>query len=302
MVRTHLALAAEQHGLVTRDQLIGLGIGEDAIDYGLSVGALERVHPRVYRVAGAPPSWEQSLLATQLAAGETGIISHLAAGRVYKLEGVECDRPHVLLPHGRRLELDGVVVHRTRVLPDGDVRRRGSLRVTTPARTLVDLAGVLSLDALERALDDALRRRIVTLRQIRRCLDQRGPNGVKGWARLDRLVRERVGTEPTGSGKETRFLRGLRKRRLPVPIKQLRIVDDRGRFVARPDFAYADLRIAIEIDSGFHLNPTKRRADLRRQNAMSRAGWRVLYFDRTDRSSQLEAFATIEAAFAASRL
>lgn len=293
-IRTIAHVAATQLGLITRPQLRSIGLSGQAIDKRIASGALVVVHPGVYRVAGVPVSWELSVLAALLAAGESAVVGHQAAGRIYEFEGVLCDRPQLLIPHGRRIELIGVGVRRTRVLASEDVRVKGSLRVTSPARTLIDLASILSLDDLERALDDALRRRVVTLAQLRKCLDRRGPGGVKGWARMDRLVRERIGTEPTGSGKETVFLSALRRRKLPVPAKQFGIVDADGRFVARPDFAYPDLRIAIEIDSGFHLNPARRRADLRRQNRMQLVGWRVLYFDRTDPAGQLEALSTIE--------
>lgn len=291
--------AAEQHGLVMRDQLVKAGLSEQAVDYRIAVRLLEVVHPTVYRVPGAPATWEQSLLAAQLAAGEPSFVSHLAAGMWWKLEGVVAEQPHILLPHQRRVDLVGVVIHRTRRLLDEEVTVRQGIRLTSPARTLVDLAGLLSRSMLELALDDALRRRIVTLDQIRRCLDSRGPNGVRGWGKLDRLVRERIGTEPTGSGKETTFRRGLIRRGLPLPVAQYRIVDGSGRFIARPDFAYPELNLAIEIDGGGHATLSQRRSDARRQNRLVIAGWSPLLFPETDRAGQKEAFDTIEAAFAA---
>jgi very-short-patch-repair endonuclease len=139
----------------------------------------------------------------------------------------------------------------------------------------------------------------VTLDQIRACLDSRGPNGVRGWGRIDRLVEQRLGTKPTGSGKETNFLSGLRRRKLPIPVAQYLITDDTGRFVARPDFAYPDIKLAIEVDGGHHMDPAQWEADLARQNRLILAGWRFLRFPRTDRKGQRGAFATIEAALLA---
>lgn len=299
-LRTRIAsLASQQYGLVTRDQLVRFGLGLSAVNKRISAGTLEVVHPTVYRIPGAPRSWEQSLLAAQFAAGEPSFLSHLAAGMWWKLEGVVAYQPHILLPHERRVDLVGVVVHRTRRLLDDEVTVRKGLRITSVARTLVDLAGLLPRRVLELVLDDALRRRIVTLDQLRRCLDSRGPNGVRGWGALDRLVRERVGTEPTGSGKETTFRRGLIRRGLPLPVAQYRIVDGSGRFIARPDFAYPELKLAIEIDGGGHATLSQRRSDSRRQNRLVVAGWLPLRFPETDRAGQKEAFDTIEAAFAA---
>jgi very-short-patch-repair endonuclease len=291
-------VAFGQLGLTTRDQLIQIGISPRGINHRIEVGLLVVVHQGVYRLAGVPQTCDQNLLAALLAAGPVSAVSHLSSATFWNLEGIACDEPQILIPHMRRLELHDVRVRRTRFLPSRDVTTRRSIRVTVPARTLVDIAGLVGKLELEIALDDALRRKIVTLRQVRIRLDERGPNGIKGWGSLDRLVREREGTAPSGSAKETTFLSGLRKRGLPIPAKQYRIVDADGRFLARPDFAYPEVRIAIEIDSGFHVNPNRRRTDLRRQNAMTLAGWGVLYFDRGDRVGQHEAFATIERAFA----
>lgn len=296
---TIAATASRQFGLITRLQLTRLGLSAQAIDYRIGAGLFEVFHPAVYRVPGAPSSWGQSLLAALLATGEGSAISHIAAAAEWELEAIEADRPHILVPHERRLFLRGVSIHRTRVIGAGDIRRRRGIRLTSPARTLLDIAGMVAADVLEGAVDDALRRRICTLLHVRRCLDDRGPNGVRGWAILDRFVRERIGTNPTGSGKETTFRRGLINRRLPLPVAQYAVLDARGRFVARPDFAYPDIKLAIEVDGSHHRDPRQWRADLARQNRLTVAGWHFLRFPRTDRAGQREAFDTIEAALSA---
>ena len=297
--RFNAAIAARascQHGLVTRRQLLVIGLTERTIDCRIESGSLQVVHPSVYRIAGAPRCWEQDLLAAHLAAGDASAVSHLGAATLYDYEGIAADKPYILVMHSRRLDLEGVSVRRTRVLNRQDVVRRGALRLTSPARTLIDIAGLVRPLSLEIALDDGLRRRIVTLDRLRRTLDARGPNGVRGWRAIDRLVTERQGTAPTGSGKETMFRRGLVRRGLPLPVKQFVVRDDDNRFVARVDFAYPDIRLAIEVDGSQHASLRQWRADMLRQNKLTLAHWRFLRFPRTDRRGQLEAFETIEAA------
>jgi hypothetical protein len=289
------AIASGNHGLVTRVQLLRIGVSERAIDARIARGALQVVHPTVYRIAGAPRYWEQDLLAAHLAAGSESAVSHLAAAVFHRFEGIAADRPHVVLPHEHRLRLAGVQVHRTRTLPACDVIRRRGLCVTSPERTLVDVAGLVRPFPLEIALDGCLRRQVTTLERIRTCLDARGPNGIRGWRILDGFVSERLGTAPTGSDKETAFRRGLLTRGLPSPVTQFTIRDDDDRFVARVDFAYPDIRLAIELDGSQHAYPTQRRGDLVRQNRLTLTRWRFVRFP-TDPGGQQDALDTIETA------
>ena len=292
------ALASTQYGLVTRDQLIGIGLSERAIDYRLTTGSLVVINPAVYRVAGAPTTWEQSLHAALLATDRRVVLSRRAAAVEWKLEGIEWDRPEIVLLHDEpMLELKGVTVHRTVRLPDRDVVRRRGLYLTSPARTLMDLASVLRRSPVDRALEDALRRSIVTVDQLQQCLDDRGPRGVKGWGMFNELVQSSKGRKPSGSWKEKNFFNGLKRRGLPIPESQYVINNADGKFIARPDYAYPDIKLAIEIEGNGHLTVNQQDKDDERQNRLIIEGWRPLLFPRTDRVGQQKAFATIEAAF-----
>ena len=139
------------------------------------------------------------------------------------------------------------------------------IRVTSPARTLIDVAPCVGVDVLEEALDDALRRELVSLRFLRRRAEQLGARKV-----LKDLVGARDGRVPESS-LETRLLRALRAAGLPKPAVQHRI----GRY--RVDFAYVDARLAIECD-GYRYHSGRRAFDddRARQNALTATGWRVL--------------------------
>jgi very-short-patch-repair endonuclease len=137
---------------------------------------------------------------------------------------------------------------------------------------------------LESALDTAIKLRLVSLEHISRYIERNGPANRKGVARLRRLLRDRTEGVPE-SELERRFLRVIRKARLPMPARQHRIGS------RRIDFAYVEKRIAIELD-GLADHRTKRifEDDRRRQNDLVLDGWVVLRFtwdDVTKRSDDV---------------
>src|SRR5260370_6558054 len=78
-------IAEKQFGLISRDQAIGTGMSERAIGGRLGAGRWRQVLPGVYRLAGAPASWEQSLKAATLWGGEGCVVSHRAAAALHGL-------------------------------------------------------------------------------------------------------------------------------------------------------------------------------------------------------------------------
>ena len=122
------------------------------------------VHRGVYKAGGSPPTFEQSVVAACVAAG--GVASHATAATLWEMRGWSTARVEVTVAGRRRPELPGVVGHCTGRLDRVDVARRGSITLTSPARTLLDLGAVGRPEAVEFALEDALHRRLVTTRQI----------------------------------------------------------------------------------------------------------------------------------------
>jgi very-short-patch-repair endonuclease len=149
--------------------------------------------------------------------------------------------------------------------------------LTTVYRTLIDLGAVTGEEHVEIALDCALRRRMINLERLQRRLDVLG-RGCRGAGVLRTIMRKRGNVPGTGSALETRVARLLRTGRLPVPVRQF-VISAAGRFVARVDFAYPALLIAIEVDSRrHHLDPRDWERDLARRNTLSAMGWLVLHF------------------------
>lgn len=270
------AIAARQLGLFTRADARAAGAGQAVIRRRVAKGRWVKLHPTVFRLAGVPPSWEQSLRAACLAAGPAAVVSHRAAAQIWELPGVSPD-VELVLPIGHNVPLVGVRVHHARSLPPIDLVRRDGLRVTSPTRTLIDLSAVLDRSALQQVLDHCLGRRLTTTSLVTRRLDSLGRPGRAGSALLTVLVdnASRDGRRPE-SELERRLWHLLVQLPGPPPVAQYEVQLPGGRR-ARLDVAYPDLRLGIEADSYVHhSSPSDWASDHTRHNALIAAGWRIL--------------------------
>jgi very-short-patch-repair endonuclease len=186
----------------------------------------------------------------------------------------------LIVPRSRSRRPDGAVVHWLGPLPPADVTVVDAVPVTTPARTLMDIAATCPLHLVEEAFDHGLRTRLVTLPGMRRRLRMIGRR--PGVAAMRALVAARAGGRVPESVFETRLLRLLRRRGLPVPVGQHEIRDG-GRVVARVDFAYPELKLAIEADGfRYHSGRIQWDRDRSRRNALTGLGWRVVHVTWTE--------------------
>lgn len=277
------AVARSQKALFTLEQARDAGYSLREIQHRRETGRWDQVHSGVYRVAGAPASWDQRVLAACLAAGSGAVVSHRSAARLWCID--ESGRPHVELtvPAGRYHRLDGVVVHRSTDLGASGITARNGIPVTTPARTLVDLGAVQPARWVERALDVALSRRLVTLAGLRQSLDVVARRGRRGAGVLRALLDARSDAAGmTESVLEARMLRLCREQGLPEPACQHHVRVG-ARLVGRIDFAYPADRLAIEVD-GYesHSSLGAFSRDRTRQNDLVALGWTVLRFTWDD--------------------
>lgn len=271
------ALATRQHGVLSRSQAISCGASRTVIQRRVSTGRWERVHPGVYRLAGVPQSWRQSLTAACLGASGA-VISHRSAAALWAIVGFAEGLIEITVPRGVRLRLPGVFVHESASIPRIDRSVVDGLPVTSPTRTLIDVASVATDELVEEALDDVLRRRLSSISWMRSRLSRLGTKGRPGSALLSALLDERDAARTIPQSRfETKALRVFREGKLPRPHCQYELRQG-GRLVAILDFAWPALRVAVETD-GFQFHTGKRawRRDLHRGNALTVSGWDVLH-------------------------
>jgi predicted transcriptional regulator of viral defense system len=146
-------LAARAHGVVTRRELLASDVSEAELRSRLERGSLIRVHRGVYRVGHQAPSHEARYLAAVLAGGSGALLRGRAAGWLLGLVRGPPPPAEVVTPTERRIE--GVRTVRSRGISSRDAWMWRGVPVKSVARTMVDLASVLSLDALARAFHEA---------------------------------------------------------------------------------------------------------------------------------------------------
>ena len=271
-------IAANQYGLFTSRQAREVGIEDHGIGRRLRSGLIVREHPTVYRYSATPSSFKQQLKAVTLWKPGQIWASHRGAAGFWQLDEVPEGTIEASTSCNLRTTRPDVIVHRMTGVPRRDIAEVAGIPMSTVHRTLIDLGAVVEADVVELALECALRRRMTNLDRLMRRLEEASGRGHRGSGVL-RLVLEGRDplTPPTESALETKFLQLLRRKRLPLPVRQ-RVVRDEAGFVARVDFIYPDEDLVIEVDSRrHHLNPKDWERDLQRRNRLTASGKRVLH-------------------------
>jgi very-short-patch-repair endonuclease len=266
-------IAQQQRGRVARRQLLAAGIRGDTVTRLAARGQLHREHLGVYAVghpAEGPLTRETSAL---LACRPGTVLSHLSAASLWNLTP-ERDGPIEVTIAGRgTANPRGVKVHRTRRLHRTEVRIRKGLPVTSPARTLLDIAEGLPERATERALDEGLTSNTVRLTQIRDVI-ARNP-GRRGAAILKRLLDQRTGSTVSRSEAEEQMWKLLKAARLPQPEMNAPLLG----YTA--DFLWREYKLVLEVDGyQFHSTKSAFERDRRKDATFKAAGWDVIRVSR----------------------
>jgi very-short-patch-repair endonuclease len=210
-------IAARQHGIVSRAQLLAAGLGRGGISRRAQSGRLHRVHRGIYAVGHLGLTHEGRWMAAVLACGEGAVLSHRAAAALWGLlapvEGlVDVSAPST---SGRK-QRSGICVHRRKSLDPPSTTSRRNIPVTTPARTIADLKRVVPASLRRRAIRQA------EVLGLRTGMEQKG--------------------DRTRSELEHIFLRLCRRHRLPMPEVNVRV----GPYVV--DFLWRAQRVIVETD------------------------------------------------------
>lgn len=277
-------LMSQQHGHITRDQLIRSGMPRSTIRRRQDRGELVRVGRRTWRAASAPVDLDGRILAMCLDVDGTATCWTGAA-----LHSLTPMRPVVDLVVPRRRSVwippdlaPGVRIHTSTDLPLGDLTTVRGIPVTSVARTLLSLGALVPRELEQADLAELLARACesgkATERWLFWLLEQRRGRGRIGTIAFEEALAARVRLGPTESWLERETLRVLDAAGLPLPRVQQR-VERKGRFVGRVDFRYDRWPVVLEsLGLATHRSRADLERDTRRVNGLQLAGLTVLQF------------------------
>jgi hypothetical protein len=160
-------VAADQGGYFTAAQARKVGYSYQAQAHHVAVGNWLRFDRGIFRLAQWVPDLHDDLARWSLWARDRAVVSHETALGVHELGEFESPKVHLTVPVGFRQRDDAVVLHVGR-LADLDVQQHTGFRVTTPLRSLIDVAAETpDEDQLARAIEEARHRGLVVIRELR---------------------------------------------------------------------------------------------------------------------------------------
>ena len=272
-------VAGRQRGYVTRAQLVELGLGPGAIRSRVKLRRLILIHRGVYAVGHAPEAPRDRAYAAVLACGPNGVLSHSSAASLWGIYDRWWMPFEVIVTWDRRRP--GIKTHQAK-LANGDVRRHLGIRVTSPARTVFDIAPRLTDKALNRAVNELRIKRLLKLEQLAE-LATRLPRH-PGASRVKPLVETSRG--PTRSELEDAFVAFTERFGLPRPEMNARVA---GYEV---DALFREQRVIVELD-GYEFHGTRQafEKDRERDATTLAAGYRTvrITWERLTQAAEKEA-------------
>ncbi|HWB70085.1 MAG TPA: DUF559 domain-containing protein [Solirubrobacterales bacterium] len=278
--------AERQHGVVGRRQLLDRGMGSGAIEGRLRRGSLHRYLRGVYVVGAQRIGRRGRWMAAVLAAGEGALLSHRSAAQLWGLLPPKVEAVDVTCPPGRVVRREGIVAHESLVAEDERAISDG-IPVTSPFRTIFDLAGMVGPRQLERVLAEAEVRRFEDVVSLPALLERYpGRRGA-------RALGELLSVGPAGIARselEERFLALLDRFDLPRPRLNADVALRERFFEA--DCLWVEERLIVELD-GWAVHGTKRafEADRERDRLLVADGWRTMHLTWRQLGEEPEAIA-----------
>jgi len=241
------AIAGPQHGVITREQLLELGMTDGGISYRVAIGRLHRLHDGVYAVGHRPVSPLPHAMAAVLACGPGAALSHGSAATLWGIAQHWHTPLEVTARSARRRAR--LRIHRSTTLTPEDITEHYGIPVTTPARTLLDNAGANGLTdtALARAVNDLRLAHYLNLADISELL-ARHPQ-TKATKRLRPHVAH-PHRAPTRSEFEDAFIIFAKRYALPDPLVNADVAGHEA------DIYYPAQKLVIELD-GYETHGTR---------------------------------------------
>ena len=269
--------ALRNGGSITSAEIQALGASREWLARRTTDGWLERCGPGTYRLPGAESDWHSTLAAACHRLG--GVVSHESAAQLHGMPRLRRGLVIVSVPVRRSNRYPGVDVRQKTDLSPEQVTYAKRLPVTTPARTIIDLAEQLGVKRLSRLVDSSVAGGLTSYDSVLTLFEQLARRGKPG-TRTMRAVMESRGAEggPDPSELEHRLLELIDRASLPPPTREFSapwLTPTNGRV----DLAYLENRLVIEADSRrWHQLADAFLTDRERDNRAQLAGWRVLRF------------------------
>lgn len=249
----------------------------------IATGRLRRLHRGVYFVGFAPPGPVARIWAGVLACGDGAVASHRSAAVLWGLLTLAKEVDVTVAGRNPGMK-PGLRIHRAAALRRTDVRGREGLRLTSPARTIYDLASTEPLRQVEQALEEAIVRRITSELEIRLVMERYGNR--PGSAAIRTILESQQGSGFTRSAAERALLELITAAGLPSPEKNVRM----GALVV--DFLWRAEHVVAEVDGyQFHGHRAAFERDRRRDQKLRAAGFTVIRI--TWRALQAEPFGVV---------
>jgi len=269
-----MRIAALRDELVTDRQLRKHGLSRDTVAHLVRERVLTPVFRQVYSVTPGPFDDARRSVALCLAVPD-GVLSHQTAAAHWQLRRAPRGMLDLTVRAPRQVRLPDVRVHRITKLDGEDVvKYANGLRVTTPARTLFDLATLVSPPVLASATQDALNRRLCTPWSLGDVGDRMIRQGRPGSTAFRELIAGRAASLPAvGSDGELVLAAALEELGLPAFTRQFQVQVDTGG-VVRLDLALPADQFGIEVDDpAWHASPVAMQRDHARDLFLRADGW-----------------------------
>jgi hypothetical protein len=272
-----ISYARRNGGVFTREEALALGMSARTLNRRAAEGVFVRIRPGVLALPGAP---DPHILDLHVACRKLGaVVTHQSAAYIHELDRPRHIKPTVSVQRNRTKDLVGVTVHQLNDLDPAHILEFEGLRVTSPERTIIDLAAVITERGLTRVVDNGLAAGRLDLGILQDLFTQLARRGKPGTTQLRKILEARGGDfVAPDSELERLLLLVIEEAALPPPVRQFRAPWLRP-VNGRVDLAYPDRRLLIEGDSRrWHMLAEAFETDRLRDNAAQLAGWRILRF------------------------
>jgi hypothetical protein len=253
---------------------------------------LHRIFRGVYAVGSPLAGARSRLQAATLACGPGAVISHRSAGALLRLLDKGPAVIDVIAPPSRGRKIDGIRFHRVRKPRLEETGTVDGIPCTSPARTLVDLAGTVGDWTLRSAFERAAQRRMLNIPAIEASMES-GRRGMPALRALVDLWRHAAPLTERGKLKsplEAKVLPLVARRGIPAPLLNAPVAIVNGRIEV--DFLWPDHRFVLEADSrDFHATHIAFERDRRRDRELMRAGYATLRVTSQQAEQEAEAIA-----------